>query len=217
MHYGHAQLNQAMGRPLSRSVPRGGGRPVVVAPGLGCNHLATGMMRSELGAHGYTVKDWGGGTNVGPARGGIEAWLAPMLARIHLLHAQTGQKVALIGWSLGGIAARELSRIPGVPVDRVITLGCPFSDMNATNVGSVYRLLNDEPSWASPDVARALASEPAVAGTSIFSKTDGLVHWEACVQPQARHTRNVEVSGASHFGMVLCPKVLRTVLEELAH
>ena len=173
------------------------------------------MLCNDLRAKGYVVKDWGGGVNVGPPDQDLQLWLAPMRARVEQLHEQTGRKVALVGWSLGGIAARELSRMPGVPVDQVITLGTPFLDLGATNVGGVYKLLNEQPAQATVAFAAALAEEPPVRGASIFSKSDGIVSWEACLQQGARHTRNVEVPGSSHFGMVLCPKVLHAVLSEL--
>lgn len=208
-------LNRSLGRPLMRDVVASAGRPVIVAPGLGANHLLTGLLCHELRQHGFLVQDWGGGTNVGPKES-IEAWIAPMVERIEAFFKETGRKVALVGWSLGGIAVREASRLQGLPVDRVITLATPFTNLEATNVGWAYKLLNDKPSWVTPKITAELAKEPPVAGASIYSRCDGVVAWEACIQPAARRTRNVEVTGAGHFGMVACPKVLKVVAQELA-
>lgn len=215
-HYANAFWHQSLGRPLSRGLPAGNGRPVVVAPGLGCNHRATHMLCNALRGSGFEVQDWGGGRNLGPVTT-LEHWMEPMVESIKRVHAKTGRKVAVIGWSLGGIAAREISRMRDIPVDRVITLATPFSDLEATNVGGVYNLLNGaKPAWQTSDCLAMLAKEPPVPGVSIYSKEDGLVSWEACIQQKAKRTRNVEVANAGHFGMVVCPKVLAEIHRELA-
>jgi alpha-beta hydrolase superfamily lysophospholipase len=214
--YASAFWQQSLGRPLSRDLPAGNGRPVVVAPGLGCNHRATHMLCSALRSSGFEVQDWGGGRNLGPVTT-LEHWMEPMVESIRHLHAKTGRKVAVIGWSLGGIAAREISRMRDIPVDSVITLATPFADLEATNVGGVYDMLNGaKPAWQTSDCLARLAQEPPVSGVSIHSKEDGLVSWEACIQQKAKRTRNIEVTNAGHFGMVVCPKVLVEVHRELA-
>lgn len=212
LHLVHAKF---FGAGTTESEFDGKGRPVVVIPGLGCNHLTTGVLRSELAACNYRVEDWGGGVNVGPQGDDLETWLAPLRETVERLAAETGKKVSLVGWSLGGIAARELSRMKGVPVAKVVTLGTPFSDLHATNAGGAYKLLNRGQAALSDELAATLSKEPPVPGASIYSLSDGIVQGEACKQHKPRRTRNVEVSSASHFGMVLCPKVARAVLEEL--
>jgi pimeloyl-ACP methyl ester carboxylesterase len=127
------------------------------------------------------------------------------------------QKVSLIGWSLGGIYAREIARVMPDAVRQVITLGTPFAgDGDATNVGWIYRVLSGQPARVDDNLSRRLRSTPPVPTTSVFSRSDGVVAWQACQEPrELPQAENVEVEG-SHVGLVWHPKVWSVVADRLA-
>lgn len=199
-------------------LPAGDGSPVLVIPGLATNALATGMLRKRLTELGYQAQDWGQGLNTGPKDEDLDAWLAPVAERLEAITDDAGQPAQLVGWSLGGIVARELAKRKPKLASRVITLGTPFAGMeSSTNAGLAYELLNGgRKAVLSEALSRQLRSEPPVPSVSLYSKSDGVVSWQACVQPRARRTRHVEVPGVSHFGLVWSPKVLSALAHELA-
>lgn len=210
----HAQVSSC------EDLPRGDGRAVLVIPGLGANHRATRVLRGRLGELGYLSQDWGQGINRGPqsgGSGGLEEWVSPMLPVLDALTDQTGLPVRVVGWSLGGIAGRELAKLAPSFVDRVITLGTPLTGLGtATRAGWVYSLLNGGAAPAiAPAVATQIQTEPPCPTVAVYSTTDGVVSWRASLQPAAQRTRHVEVPGVSHLGLVLSPKVLRVLAREL--
>jgi hypothetical protein len=101
-------------------------------------------------------------------------------------------------------------------VRQVITLGTPFASMKgATHAETVYRLLNRGTSQLTPQMQERLRECPPVPTTSVYSKSDGVVCWQGCVEKTSRSSESVEV-GASHLGMVTHPQVLRIVADRLA-
>ncbi|MBU2410210.1 MAG: alpha/beta hydrolase, partial [Gammaproteobacteria bacterium] len=108
--------------PLLQMAPRGDGHSVLVLPGLVASDVSTKLLRRYLESRGYEAHGWGLGRNFGP-RKGIEAG---MLRKLDALHAESGRKVSLIGWSLGGVYARLLAWSRPEIVRSVITLGSPF-------------------------------------------------------------------------------------------
>jgi pimeloyl-ACP methyl ester carboxylesterase len=109
--------------PWLATAPRGDGHGVLVLPGLLASDTSTLALRGYLGWLGYDVRGWDLGRNRGPT----EEVLAGM-PRALLAHARrTGGPVSLVGWSLGGIYARELARRHAKHVRQVITLGSPFA------------------------------------------------------------------------------------------
>jgi hypothetical protein len=99
----------------------------------------------------------------------------------------------------------------------VITLGSPFAgDGDATNVGWLYRMLSGQPARIAPELAERLPRTPPVPTTSIYSRSDGVVAWQACVDPRDHHqAQNIEVE-ASHIGLVWHPKAWAVVADRLA-
>lgn len=206
----------------SSDAPRcaaGNRHPVVVFPGLAMDHRATQPLRSHLQRHGFVAYDWGLGVNTGP-KGDLDEWLEPLRQRIEELHDEHEEPVSLVGWSLGGIYARELARHRPRHVRRVVTLGTPFAGPpQHTHAQWLYRLLNGQGPHVPPRLSQRLRQPPPVPTTSVYSRTDGVVAWEHCVQKGRPRTkariRNVELNEASHFGMVLHPKALSTVVQVL--
>lgn len=203
------------GKLAANAQPVGDGHPVVVFPGLGGAPFTTASLRRFLHESGFQAHDWGRGVNTGPD-GEFDTWLDGLEQHVRELHAATGRKVSLIGWSLGGIYAREIAKRCPESVRQVITLGTPFASMKgATHAETVYRLLNRGTSQLTPQMQERLRECPPVPTTSVYSKSDGVVCWQGCVEKTSRSSESVEV-GASHLGMVTHPQVLRIVADRLA-
>jgi hypothetical protein len=196
-------------------MPVGDGHPVVVYPGLAGGALSTAHLRRFLSDCGFTVHDWEGGVNTGPG-GVLDEWLGGLEQRVRNLHREHGRKASLVGWSLGGVYAREIAKRCPDSVRQVITLGTPFAALAGGNhAGTVYKLLNRDQSQLTPELEARLRECPPVPTTSIFSKTDGIVSWRGCIEKKTDSSENVEVT-ASHLGMGTHPQVLRIVANRLA-
>lgn len=119
-----------------------------------------------------------------------------------------GAKVTLIGWSLGGVLTREVARLFPDVVKEVITLGTPIvGGPKFTSVGKSYAKLNDiDLDEFELDVHQRNAIGLTQPVTSIYSKSDGVVGWQASVDIYNPHAINLEVPG-SHMGLGVNPKV----------
>jgi pimeloyl-ACP methyl ester carboxylesterase len=196
-------------RNLTR-LPRGDGHPVMVVPGFGASDVATLPLRRLLGAIGYSPYGWGFGRNLG-MRGAIREGLR---ARLPALHERHGQKVSLIGWSLGGVFVRELARHGSAHVRSVITLGSPINGHpEANRVDVLFRRLNPEFKHDLAAFERRKAPPP-VPSTAIYSKSDGIVNWRCSQEGAGAQAESVEISG-SHFGLTVNPQVLRVIADRL--
>ena len=130
------------------------------------------------------------------------------------LHHKSGRKVSLIGWSLGGIYAREIAKLLPEHVRSVITLGTPLTvDPDATNATWLYKLLNSDDAAAGK--WNDLRTPPPVPTTSIDSRSDGVVAWQSSVQPSGAGAENIEVE-ASHIGLAVNPVALYAIADRLA-
>jgi pimeloyl-ACP methyl ester carboxylesterase len=194
----------------------GDGHPVIVYPGLAANALSTLYLRHVVDSAGFTTYDWRQGFNRGP-RGSVSQWLGELEGMLRELHDEHGRRVSLVGWSLGGIYARELAKRAPDRVRQVVTLGTPFNARpEATHAARVYRLLSGEAGALSAPVQRRLSECPPVPTTSIYSRSDGVVPWQACIQRTCAHAENVAVDSASHLGMGSHPTVLKVLVDRLA-
>lgn len=202
----------------TRSLPayeRGDGHQVLVIPGIAAGPLSTQRFRKMLDRCGYASCDWGLGMNRGPG-GDFDAWLASLESRLASLHATSGMRLSLIGWSLGGIYARELAKRQPRMVRQVITVATPFRDLRANRVSGVARLLNRSACQLTDELQRRFCEAPPVPTTALYSKTDGIVAWRACMAPEAGRSESIEAAGSSHWGMGMHPEVLRIILDRLA-
>jgi pimeloyl-ACP methyl ester carboxylesterase len=197
--------------PILRQCPRGDGHPVLVFPGLAAGDFSTFPMRRFLESLGYPTYGWMQGLNAGPRHG----VLAGCKERIEELFEMHGRKLSLVGWSLGGLYAREMAKtLPGM-VRQVITLGSPFTgNPHATNAWRLFELLCGH-RVDDPLMQQRLREAPPVPTTSIYSKTDGIVAWQCSVQSPAQQTENIELS-ASHFGIGMNPLALYALADRLA-
>lgn len=209
-----AEYLQALG-DLAHA-PRGDGHPVFVIPGFLAGPASTAPLRSFLSGLGYEVRDWGMGRNFGPRTAGRTG--ERLAAHFVEVAEAAGQKMSVIGWSLGGIMARQLARRAPQHVRRVITLGAPFTgDPRATNASLLYQLLTGQ-RFTHPEFQAMLAESrlpPPVPATAIYSRSDGIVAWQCCREPEAPHTENIELD-CSHGGLTAHPQALLAIAERLA-
>ncbi len=200
---------------LSR-LPRGDGHSVLVFPGLGASDLSTVPLRRFLRARGYAPQAWRQGFNFGPRPGVLEACRNLVRRAID----GSGAPVSLIGWSLGGIYARELAKEPELAkrIRCVITLGTPFAGHpRSTNAWRFYEFVSRQ-RMQEPALALQLAQirqPPACPTTSIYSRSDGIVAWRSSLNPEGPRAENIAVR-ASHIGMGLNPLTLVAVADRLA-
>lgn len=194
--------------------PTGDGHPVIVFPGLTASDNSTLPLRGFLSTLGYNVSGWNQGYNFGP-RAGV---LNEAKRQIQETFKATGEKISLIGWSLGGIYARELAKLMPKQVRSVITLGTPFAQPpQSTNASRVYEMTSERLVSQITDHFD-LPAAPPVPTTSVYSRTDGVVAWPASLQapcPRNRKTENVEVF-ASHAGIGVNPSAWWVVADRLA-
>lgn len=199
-------------RRLLDTAPRGDGHPVLVLPGLLAGDLTTAPLRRFLRALCYDAHGWRRGVNLGP-NPALAADLARMLARLRDRH---GRRVSLIGWSLGGIYARELARAHPESVRVVITLGSPFREISATHAARLVPIRpNGRPLREARALHERLRTPLPVPTTSIYSRTDGIVAWRGCLEEEGPERENVEVR-CSHTGMGFHPAALRVIADRLA-
>jgi pimeloyl-ACP methyl ester carboxylesterase len=197
--------------PWLRRLPKGDGHPVLVFPGMGANDFTTVPLRNFLNGLGYVTQAWGQGFNFGP-RDGV---LKKCAADVRALSERHGQPVSLIGWSLGGIYAREMAKELPQHTRSVITLGTPFTGHpRATNAWRIFEMLSGQ-SADDPVLIERLRTPPPVPTTSIYSRTDGIVSWQCSLNEPGALTENVEVH-ASHTGMGMNPLALYAVADRLS-
>ena len=197
--------------PWLRKLPRGDGHRVLVLPGLAANDLTTLPMRAFLKDRGYQALPWAQGLNLGPRAGVLDA----LRERVRALFALDGKKVSLLGWSLGGVYARELAKEMPELVRCVITLGSPFAGPpQATNAWWLFERVSGHPELDAETQA-ALRLPPPVPTTSIYSRTDGIVAWQCSLNPAAPLAENIEVH-ASHIGLGLNPLAMVAIADRLA-
>jgi pimeloyl-ACP methyl ester carboxylesterase len=197
--------------PMLRLAPRGDGHSVLVIPGLAAGDTSTRPLRRFLKDQGWAAHGWALGANHGP-RPGVEA---KMQERLASLFRASKRKVSLIGWSLGGIFAREIARRAPEQVRSVITLGSPFAGApRASNAWRLYervseRRVDDHP-WR-----EHMKTPPPVPATAIFSRSDGIVAWQGCLERESPCAENIEVEG-SHCGLGHNPVALYAIADRLA-
>lgn len=185
--------------PALMQAPRGDGHAVLVLPGMFASDGSTFVLRRYLQALGYQVHPWKLGTNWGPSQEIHQG----IRQRFKELSDRYQRRVSIVGWSLGGIYARELAREQPSLVRQVITLASPFAG-GIRGDGSVDAAL-----------AERLRHAPPVPCTAIYSTSDGVVPWEACREEDGPQTDNIEVQ-ASHIGMGVNPLVLWAIADRLA-
>jgi pimeloyl-ACP methyl ester carboxylesterase len=199
----------------TRAVVPGDGHPVVIFPGLGADGRSVAPLRQFCRSLGYQAFDWGRGFNVGP-EGNLDDWLEALASHVTELLSGHDQPASLIGWSLGGLYARELGKLMAPRLRQVITIGTPFNaDADHTHAGWLYRLLGNGSAVFDPALSRRLRTPPPVRTTSIYSRSDGVVAWQTCRHDMhSSLVHDIEIQG-SHLGMGWNRRVLDAVADRL--
>jgi len=174
---------------------------------------STKPMRKLLTDLGYATYGWGLGRNLVFN----DAREAKMNALLEETYAQHGQKVSLVGWSLGGVFAREVAKSNPDMVRSVISLGSPISgELDHSNARKLYEYFNGKPDRKMQNRLASISVAPPVPTTSIYTKTDGVVAWKGSIQrPGKTPSENICVP-ASHIGLGVNPLVMYALADRLA-
>lgn len=208
---GEYATSRAM-RWAARALPCGDG-PVLVLPGLLSDDRSTAPLRRALRAMGYHTHGWRLGRNIGPTSHAVNG----MRMRLDELAERHGRPITVVGWSLGGIFARALARRTPDAVRQVITMGSPIrmectTQTRAFAAFEQYSHLHIE-EWNLP-LEDGCGPLP-VPATSIYSRTDGIVDWKACLDLPSPRAENIPVFG-SHIGLGCNLAVFWVVADRLA-
>jgi len=208
----------SMAWPMLRSLSQGDGHTVMLLPGFMASDRSTRLMRRYLQRMGYSPYGWDLGRNTGH----FDIMASHLPEAFLDLVEQTGEKVSLIGQSLGGVFARELARLYPDRVRQVISLGSPIRMDKSDAVASVVARMFKQSTGMTPEQMRdALeffdeSQSPPVPMTAIYSKGDGVVHWEGCMEQfEDKTTQNIRVFG-SHCGMAFNPSIYHIIADRLA-
>jgi pimeloyl-ACP methyl ester carboxylesterase len=197
-------------RPPLVLAPAAQRRVVMLLPGFGTHPLRMRYMARQLESAGHVVKRWGLGFNLGPS----EANFALLQQRLGQIADRHGQNVVLVGWSLGGIFARELAKRHPTQVAKVVTLGTPFSgSLYANNAWRMYQLVTGH-SIEQPPIEAQVAVKPPVETVALWSPRDGVIApRSACGRPGERD-RAVALR-CTHIGFAHSDESIRAVAREL--
>ncbi len=212
---GRAILEAGVTAPMKTLLSKddGDGHPVVVLPGFMATEKSTRGLRKHIASSGYTVHDWGMGRNFGKME-----YLEILFTRIDEIYEQSGQQISLVGWSLGGVYARQIAKERPHIIRQVITLGSPFGGLGEPNNASwIYSLMNrgKQVRHVNKTLLENLPLPAPVPTTAIFSKGDGIVPWEMCREIVVSDIhQNVEVR-SSHLGLGNNFSVLKLISNRL--
>ena len=186
-------------------------RTVLLLPGFGAHPIRMRWLARKLEAAGHTTKKWGLGYNLGATAARFRA----VEARLIDIHRRTGEQVYLVGWSLGGVMARELAKAHPDKIAKVITMGSPFSGSPRANNGwRAYQAIAghrvDE-----PEIEADVHGKPPVETVAFWSPRDGVVHPRAACGKPGERDRAVALR-CSHMGFVLTNEAAGALLDELA-
>lgn len=191
--------------------PRGpeDGPPALVVPGFLATDRTTMELRRALARQGWRVYPWEMGWNTGAK----EDTLVRLKQRLDAVHDH--RKVLLVGWSLGGLYARELARAHPDMVRAVVTLGSPFSgDLKSnTNVRSVYEWVAGHP-VDQPPFPR-ITDKPPVPTLALWSKRDGIVSVRSARGLEGERDKAVEID-TTHMGFVVSRAALSRIGREIS-
>jgi hypothetical protein len=200
-------------RVFSRLPKRGDGHPVLILPGFLASDTSTIPMRSFIYNLGYTVYGWGAGRNFADVEN-----LDLMIEKVDHLYDIHNQQVSLIGWSLGGIFARQIAKARPHKTRQVVTMGSPFRNISKPNNAKwIYNILTKGVGIAGldPELIADLPLPAPVPTTAIYSKEDGIVPWKECMEQFENELhQNIQVRG-SHLGLGVNPSVLWVIADRL--
>jgi pimeloyl-ACP methyl ester carboxylesterase len=199
---------------LKKFLPQGDNHPVLVFPGFLASSRSTRPLRQYLADIGYRSHRWNLGYNMGYSY----KLHYGMRDRVTELVECYGEKISLVGWSLGGVYARELAREMPDIVRQVITMGSPFrGHPSSSNVHRIFNMFTEVPYAEMPrSFLQNMAHPPPVPTTALYTRGDGVVAWQSTVEVSDRYdVENIHVGGA-HMGLGFNPRVLLVLADRLA-
>lgn len=180
-------------------------RTIITVPGFGADDRAMAPVRAYLRRAGHVAVGWERGRNTGE----VEQMWPMLLDRVRDVADGAGDTIDLVGWSLGGVLAREAARDLPDLIGHVVTFGTPvIGGPRYTRAASAYgelRLIEIE--RLIDERERQPITVPI---TALYSRRDGVVAWQACIDPYGNPVDHIEV-GSTHLGMVLDPDVWTTI------
>jgi hypothetical protein len=192
--------------------PRGRGQPVLVLPGYGAGDGSTAILKNYLRLLGYRVSGWHLGRNYG----NVPDLLPRVLKRLLSMHRKTGQRVSIIGWSLGGFIARELARERPELIHHVVTLGTPvIGGPKYTLLANKLRRRGMDLDAIELEIAARNKIPLQIPVTAIYSRGDAIVAWQACIDPDGVNIEHIEVR-TTHMGFGFAPEVYKIIAQRLA-
>jgi len=196
-------------RHFAKRGPRGplDGQPVLVIPGFLCSDETTLALRKELAAAGFRVHGWKLGWNLGARADTIER----IRERVDSLGHR--RPLVIVGWSLGGLYAREFARYHPTQVKAVITLGTPFSgDPRQNTVWKLYEFVARHP-VTDPPLPR-ITDKPPAPHLALWSRRDGLIAPRAARGLPHERDKEVELD-CHHMAFGVSRKAARRVVKEI--
>ncbi|MFT4826500.1 MAG: pimeloyl-ACP methyl ester carboxylesterase [Halioglobus sp.] len=192
--------------------PKGAGDPVMVLPGFGASDASTAPLRRYLTWLGYEVRGWGLGRNAGQ----VATMLPSVVDQVRMMSEQFKSEVHLIGWSLGGVFARETARdYPGY-VSQVVTMGSPVvGGPKYTTMGRIFEKRGADLDEIEATIAARESTPIQVPLTCIYSKRDGIVGWQASIDRHSPQVEHIEVY-TTHLGLGISPDVFKIIAKKLA-
>ena len=203
--------------PLVRNAPGGDGHPVITLPGFRGNDTSMNVLRRYLEHWGYDPHPWGLGTNLGIGFDRVY-YERRFLSQLERVARRRGQPVSIIGWSQGGVIARQAAKRRPELVRQVITLGSPIGDSpEATTIWRIFERTSEQE--ITPELMAYLkevaSPVPQVRCTCVYSRSDGIVSPDIAQDKVSPLAENICVT-ASPFGMGVNPSVLLVIADRLA-
>ena len=200
---------------LSSTSVEGDGHPVLVLPGFMSGDMSTRPLREYINSIGYTTYGWGLGRNYGE-----ESDIDRLLDLTDTIYQNHRQKITIIGWSLGGIYARQIAKSRPHLIRQLMTLGSPFTGLTESNHAAwIHKIITSGKGEdiIDPELLADIPKPAPVPTTAIYSKQDGIVPWEYCLEKEETAThQNIQVYG-SHLGLGVNPSVIKIIVDRLQY
>lgn len=186
----------------------GDGPKLMVIPGFVANDRTTLGLQRALATAGYRVTGWGLGLNKG-----VTADMREKVAR-QIEAFGKGEKVILVGWSLGGVFAREVAKVRPDLIEKVVTMGSPFSgDPRSNNVWRLYEWIAGHP-VDDPPIKTVLSEKPPVPTLALWSRKDGIVSVRSTRGLPGESDRQLEID-CSHMGFAVSGRAVPAVVKAI--
>lgn len=192
---------------VAQREPVGDDAPVMTLPGFCAGDLSMAQMRRNLRAAGFRARGWGMGPNLGARPDTLER----IHARVADIAEREGRAVHLVGWSLGGVMAREYAKQHPDLVAGVVTMGSPFSgSRRANHAWRLYRIVAGH-SVDNPPIAFSEAPRPPMPTYALWSASDGVVA-PACAHGEPHESDRAIELACGHMGFAYVQESIDAVI-----